>query len=383
MIYLLNEEDFGFPNPEEAEPEGVIAIGGDLSPRRLLEAYCSGIFPWMEEEATGLTLWFSPDPRMVLRVKDFQPHKSLRRVCRSGRYEVRVDTCFTEVMRRCASTPRNYEPAGTWITDEVIRSYTELFDTGYAHSFETFLDGELVGGLYGLSIGDWFFGESMFHTATDASKVAFCAMVDFCRMHGLRWVDCQMETSHLSSLGARTMPRKEFLPKIYGMPQERTLLYRWGRHSVALLLGSNEGDRAFMLEMATAHLNVFVGPIACESKTYETEPWGDFGDEQPQPFLNKALIVDTDLSPHEVLRRALEIEDLMGRERNEKGHYSSRPIDIDLIFYDKEAINTEDLILPHPRAHLRRFVLEPMAELIPDYVHPTLGQTVEELLQKA
>lgn len=382
MVYKLNDAYFGFPDPEEADSDGVIAVGGDLSPRWLLESYCSGIFPWFEDDEFG-PVWFSPDPRMVLKVKDFRPHKSLRRVYRSGKFEVRVDTCFSQIVRACGSTPRNYEPAGSWVNEHFIRGYTQLYDKGYAHSFETFLEGRLVGGLYGLSIADWFFGESMFHTETDASKVAFCAMVDFCRIHGLRWVDCQMETPHLASLGARTMPRKDYLELIYNMPQERTLLHRWSPHSVALLLGSNEDDRTLSLDMAAMYIENLVGHIACESSCYETQPWGTFAEENPRLFLNKALIVDTELSPHEVLVSVLMIEDLMGRQRNPEAQgYLSRPIDIDLIFYDNLVVDTKELILPHPRAHLRRFVLEPLAELMPDYIHPTLGQTVEEMLQK-
>ena len=377
MIYELDPNHVGFPNPEEAEPDGLIAIGGDLSPQRLLEAYCSGIFPWFNEGEP--ILWFSLDPRMVMPVADFHPHKSLQRVVRSGKFECRIDTCFEQVMRLCGSTRADKE--GTWVTDDLVRAYVELHRLGVAHSFETYCDGQLVGGLFGESIGDWFFGESMFHLVTDASKVAFCHLVDYCRLHGLRMIDAQQETAHLHSLGARPIPRKDYLAQIHSMPQEKSLIHRWGPHTVVLLLGSNLGNRQALLANATREIAARIGTLSRQSALYETAPWGDFGTHQPQPFLNQALIVDTPLPPEEVLRLALQIEAQLGRTRQEGiDTYMSRPIDIDLIFYDKAVINTPALILPHPRAHLRRFVLEPLCELIPNYIHPTLHRPIRQLL---
>lgn len=377
MLYQLDPEYVGFPDPEEAEPEGLIAIGGDLRAERLLEAYCSGIFPWYNEGEP--ILWWSLDPRMVLPVADFHPKKSLERVVRSGKFEVRIDTCFEEVMRRCGSTVREGQN-GTWVTEDMVQAYVHLHHLGFAHSFETFLDGKLVGGLYGESIGDWFFGESMFHDVTDASKVAFCRMVDYCRMHGLRMIDAQQETPHLFSLGARPIPRKDYLQQIYNMNQQQSLVYPWQKNSVALLLGTNQGNRTLLLEMAASLIEIKIGHIARDSHYYETAPWGDFGDEEPQPFLNTAFIVDTDLSAEEVLKQALAIEAQLGRSRDANAtHYASRPMDIDLIFYNNEIIETPQLSLPHPRMHERRFVLDPLCEIIPNYIHPRFKKTLAQL----
>lgn len=224
MIYQLDPEYVGFPDPEEAEPEGLLAIGGDLSLPRLLEAYCCGIFPWYSDEEP--LLWWSLDPRMVLFPEEFRCSKSLRRVVRSGRFEVRIDTCFEQVMRHCGSVQRE-DQDGTWITEEMVQAYLALHEHGFAHSFETFFHGELVGGLYGVSIGDVFCGESMFHTMTDASKVALVRLVDFCRQHHFRLIDAQQETRHLASLGARPIPRKDYLKILNDLVVDKSLWQRW------------------------------------------------------------------------------------------------------------------------------------------------------------
>lgn len=224
MIYQLDPEYVGFPDPEEAEPEGLLAIGGDLSVPRLLEAYCCGIFPWYSEEEP--LLWWSLDPRMVLFPEEFRCSKSLRRVVKSGRFEVRIDTCFEQVMRHCGSVQRE-DQDGTWITEEMVQAYLALHEHGFAHSFETFFHGELVGGLYGVSIGDVFCGESMFHTMTDASKVALVRLVDFCRQHHFRLIDAQQETRHLASLGARPIPRKDYLKILNDLVVDKSLWQRW------------------------------------------------------------------------------------------------------------------------------------------------------------
>lgn len=224
MIYQLDPEYVGFPDPEEAEPEGLLAIGGDLSVPRLLEAYCCGIFPWYSDEEP--LLWWSLDPRMVLFPEEFRCSKSLRRVVRSGRFEVRIDTCFEQVMRHCGSVQRE-DQDGTWITEEMVQAYLALHEHGFAHSFETFFHGELVGGLYGVSIGDVFCGESMFHTMTDASKVALVRLVDFCRQHHFRLIDAQQETRHLASLGARPIPRKDYLKILNDLVVDKSLWQRW------------------------------------------------------------------------------------------------------------------------------------------------------------
>ncbi|MDY5970073.1 MAG: leucyl/phenylalanyl-tRNA--protein transferase, partial [Bacteroidales bacterium] len=168
MIYELDPDDPSFPYADEAEETGLLAIGGDLSVDRLLNAYASGVFPWYAQGEP--VLWWSLNPRMVLFPNEFRCSKSLWRTARSGRYEVRVDTCFEEVIRACATVQRRDEE-GTWISEDMIQAYTELHEKGFAHSFEAFEQGRLTGGLYGVSMGDLFFGESMFHTAKDASKV--------------------------------------------------------------------------------------------------------------------------------------------------------------------------------------------------------------------
>lgn len=224
MIYRLDPEYLGFPDPEEAESDGLAAVGGDLSPQRLVNAYCQGFFPWYNEGDP--IMWWSLDPRMVLFPEEFRCSKSLRRTVRSGRFEVRIDTCFEDVMRRCAEVVRN-EQEGTWITADMIEAYTSLHRLGIAHSFETFLDGRLVGGLYGVSVGQMFCGESMFHTERDASKVAFVRLVEFCRAHAFRFIDAQQETPHLASLGARPVKRKEYLAMLGTLDFGQTLIGSW------------------------------------------------------------------------------------------------------------------------------------------------------------
>ena len=226
MIYRLDPDYPGFPNPEEAEPDGLLAIGGDLSAPRLINAYCCGIFPWFSDGEP--IMWWSLDPRMVLFPDEFRYSKSLRRVVSSGKYEVRIDQQFEEVMRHCANVSRiKQHQYGTWITESMIEAYVRLHRLGLAHSFETYHDGNLVGGLYGLSLGPFFFGESMFHTMTDASKVAFVRLVEFCKAHGFRLIDAQQETEHLSSLGARPIPRSEYLKELNAIRAVNTLQGNW------------------------------------------------------------------------------------------------------------------------------------------------------------
>ena len=228
MIYQLDPHYPGFPNPEEAEPEGIIAIGGDLSPARLINAYCSGIFPWFNEDEP--ILWWSLDPRMVLFPDEFRYSKSLQRTVRSGKYEVRIDTSFEQVMRHCSTVDRSKQGQnGTWITEEMVEAYVRLHQLGLAHSFETYYQGEMVGGLYGVSLGPFFFGESMFHTMTDASKVAFVRLVQFAREHHFRLIDAQQESTHLASLGARPIPRSEYLTELNAICSDNTVQGNWGQ----------------------------------------------------------------------------------------------------------------------------------------------------------
>ena len=212
------ESDTPFPDVSEAltvDAPGLLAAGADLSPQRLLLAYQNGIFPWFSEGQP--ILWWSTDPRMVLLTEQFKVSDSLKKTLRKvessrlegGPWEVRFDTAFEDVMRACAA-PRRDGP-GTWISEDIIDGYTGLHGMGYAHSSEVWLNGELVGGAYGVCIGRMFYGESMFARVSDASKVALAYLVSFLRGHGVRMIDCQQETGHLASLGAAPIPRSRFL----------------------------------------------------------------------------------------------------------------------------------------------------------------------------
>ncbi len=189
---------------------GLLAASIELTPEQLLAAYRKGIFPWYSEGQP--VLWWSPDPRMVLAPTEFKISaslkKTLRRVLREPAWEIRVNTCFAKVIATCAHT--RLHTAGTWITEEVMAAYTKLHELGFAHSVETWYEGQLVGGLYGVSIGTMFFGESMFAQRTDASKIALTALINHLRQHQVGMVDCQQNTAHLASLGAREIPRAEF-----------------------------------------------------------------------------------------------------------------------------------------------------------------------------
>jgi leucyl/phenylalanyl-tRNA--protein transferase len=192
------------------QPNGLLAAGGDLSPERLLNAYRHGIFPWFNEDDP--ILWWSPDPRMVLFPAEFKVSNSLRKTLHKDHFEVRTDTAFERVMRACAA-PREGQ-SGTWILEEMIAAYCELHRRGYAHSVETWMNGELVGGLYGMAIGSMFYGESMFSHRTDASKIAIAHLARQLERHGFGMIDCQMNTPHLASLGAREIPRDEFILRL-------------------------------------------------------------------------------------------------------------------------------------------------------------------------
>jgi leucyl/phenylalanyl-tRNA--protein transferase len=213
-----------FPEPRHAEPDGLLAVGGDLSPRRLLAAYAEGIFPWYSDDTP--ILWWSPDPRLVLDAAALHVPRSLERTIRRGRYEVAADRAFARVIRRCAEKPRPGQH-GTWITDEMIEAYDELHRLGYAHSFEAWEGGELAGGLYGVSLGAAFFGESMFADRPDASKVAFVQAVRWLAREGLRLVDCQVTTEHLARFGAVEISRDEFLDRLASALEAPTRRGKW------------------------------------------------------------------------------------------------------------------------------------------------------------
>lgn len=201
-----------FPPPERAlkDPNGLLAAGGDLSPERLLAAYRRGIFPWYGEGEP--ILWWSPDPRMVLVPEELVVSRSLKKTLRNTAYEIRFDSAFGEVMRACAA-PRPGQP-GTWITDEMLAGYALLHRMGYAHSVETWMEGKLAGGLYGVALGRMFFGESMFSRRSNASKIALVALVEFLKRQGFGLIDCQVHTNHLQSLGAHDIPRARFLRRL-------------------------------------------------------------------------------------------------------------------------------------------------------------------------
>lgn len=213
-----------FPPPSWATNEGLIAVGGDLRPERLVLAYGSGIFPWPHE---GLPLlWFCPDPRMILRPNEVHVSHSLRKVMKRKKLRVTLDRAFGRVMRGCARTPRSHEQ-GTWITQEMIDAYTRLHHLGLAHSVEVWQDDDLVGGLYGVSLGAAFFGESMFARANNASKVGFITLVQQLERWGFHFVDCQMYTPHLERFGAIQWPRDQFLDALEVALQEPTRRGVW------------------------------------------------------------------------------------------------------------------------------------------------------------
>lgn len=228
-IYLLDNEHPFFPSAEKANKDGLLAFGGDLSAERLVVAYANGIFPWYNDDEP--ILWWSLDPRLVIRPGEMKVSKSLKHTIKSCKFECKIDTNFRSVMEHCANTPREGQD-GTWILDEMIEAYYNLHQRGLAHSFETYCNGELVGGLYGVSIGKIFCGESMFHTVTDASKVAFHYLHKFLQLNGFKLIDCQQETKHLVSLGAYTIPRSEYLKELEELVSEPTLVGNWGTGDV-------------------------------------------------------------------------------------------------------------------------------------------------------
>ncbi len=208
--WLTPQTPFPPLNTALTHPNGLLAAGGDLSPQRLIAAYRCGIFPWFNEGDP--ILWWSPDPRMVLFPPELKISRSLRKTLKKANYTIRADSAFNQVVQACAA-PRKERP-GTWIHDEMIAAYTALHEMGLAHSIETWIEGELVGGLYGVAQGKMFFGESMFSRTTDASKVAFVHLVRHLERRGFKMIDCQMKTAHLASFGAREISRKEFSLKL-------------------------------------------------------------------------------------------------------------------------------------------------------------------------
>ena len=222
-VFLLSDEII-FPSPYLASKEGLLAVGGDLSRERLLLAYRMGIFPWYSEGEP--VLWWSPDPRLVLYPEAMHVSKTLKKVLRQDRFELTVDTVFDRVIRACAAL-RLQDGQGTWIVDEMIEAYNRLHADGYAHSVEAWQDDQLVGGLYGVSLGHAFFGESMFSRVSNASNAALITLVSHLRSSSFSLIDCQVTTAHLQRFGAQEIPRDRFLDELKTALQTPTLKGKW------------------------------------------------------------------------------------------------------------------------------------------------------------
>ena len=224
MAVFALDDRLAFPDPGLAEPSGLLAIDGDLSPERLILAYSMGIFPWYSEDEP--ICWWSPEQRMLLYPSSFKLSKSLRLTIAKEEFEVRFDSCFREVIASCSTIKRD-DQNGTWITQDMIEAYVELHALGLAHSVEVFMDDELAGGLYGVSLGKAFFGESMFHKKRDASKIALYYLVQKIITMDFHFIDAQVETAHLKSLGARNIPRKQFLNELKEALTFPTIQGKW------------------------------------------------------------------------------------------------------------------------------------------------------------
>lgn len=222
--WLDSANDFPALELALSEPNGLLCAGGDLSPERIIQAYRLGIFPWYAHGEP--ILWWSPDPRMVLVPCEFKISRSLRRTLRAGNYRVRLDVDFQAVIDACAKTRRAGQ-AGTWITAEMQNAYCKLHELGFSHSVEVLRDDKLVGGLYGLAIGKMFYGESMFSHTTDASKIAIAHLARFLDEEDFGLIDCQMNTPHLASLGAREIPRLDFIERLNELIAIPPLCGRW------------------------------------------------------------------------------------------------------------------------------------------------------------
>ena len=222
----LHPFSLDFPPADRTDRNGIVALGGDLSPERILKAYACGIFPWFNPGDP--IMWWCPDPRFVLFPAELRVSKSMRPYFNQQKYRVTYDTAFREVISACSRAERSGQDGGTWISEEMIAAYAAVHDMGYAHSVEVWRDDELVGGLYGIALGKLFFGESMFTRATNASKFGFISLVRRLRAEGYRLIDCQQSTRHLKSLGGRSIPRADFLRFISENEGEETVVGKWG-----------------------------------------------------------------------------------------------------------------------------------------------------------
>ena len=223
----LNLNNYEFPDVTTAweEPNGILAVGGDLSAQRLIEAYCHGIFPWYNEDEP--ILWWSPNPRCVIKPEQVKISKSLKKTLNNNKFSVTFDQCFEKVIDACAAPRKELdkEEAGTWISDEMKQAYLRLHEQGYAHSVEAWSDNELVGGLYGLAIGKVFFGESMFSIASDASKVAFATLCKTLEENSFKIIDGQVYSPHLKTLGFNMIPREDFINQLDELTGHREKTY--------------------------------------------------------------------------------------------------------------------------------------------------------------
>ncbi len=230
-VFWISNENTNFPPPEYATAEGILAVGGDLSPERLLKAYQMGIFPWFNDGEP--IAWWSPDPRMVLFPTELKVSKSMKPYFNQQKFKVTFDHDFEGVMRNCQA-PREKQCGGTWITNDMLEAYCKLHELGFAHSVEVWQGAEMVGGLYGIALGKCFYGESMFSNVSNASKFGFIYLVKLLERMGFWLVDCQQQTRHLSSLGARPIPRADFLKFLKKNEQESHIRGSWEQLSASL-----------------------------------------------------------------------------------------------------------------------------------------------------
>ncbi|WNJ19562.1 leucyl/phenylalanyl-tRNA--protein transferase [Pontibacter sp. G13] len=222
-IFALDDQ-LAFPPVHLADPEGILAVGGDLRPERLILAYQSGIFPWYSDGQP--IIWWSPDPRFILEPHEVKVSKSMRKVLRDRQFRITYDQAFEDVIQACKQIPRMGQ-SGTWITDEMQQAYIHLHKLGYAHSVEAWQEDQLVGGLYGISLGSCFFGESMFAKVSNASKAAFLTLVHDLTNHGFTMIDCQVHTAHLESLGAKEVYREWFVTRLHEGLQAPSMIGNW------------------------------------------------------------------------------------------------------------------------------------------------------------
>lgn len=244
MMHTLPPSEYIFPDPAEADPEGqgLICIGADLSPSTIFEAYTHGLFPWFSEGEP--ICWWSPEPRCIIRPQDYHPSKSLLRSMKKMDYKITVNQAFETVIRSC-SLPRSYADE-TWISEEIIQAYCQMFDAGYGYSIEVWDSGVVVGGLYGLAIGHGCFGESMFSTQTDVSKMAFYTLMLLGRDNHLPWIDCQLVNKHLISLGACTLSRHEYLKSLQDVIKQPAI--DWKKYQDGVFSSKTIAENARLIE---------------------------------------------------------------------------------------------------------------------------------------